>query len=303
VRILGHRPQRTLRRPVEVSGIGFLTGDLVTLRLLPAEEDTGVVFRRVDLPGLPEIHAGVRHVTGTARRTTLGHPPAEVGLVEHVLSALGGMKVDNCVAEVDAPEAPGVDGSAGPFVEAILEAGIVAQKATRPVMGVEKVTCVRAGHATVTLHPGTDTHLTVSYLLDYGSLSPIPRQMHTTELSPETYRSQLACCRTFLLREEADALRQQGLGSRTTLNDLLVFTRGGVEGNRLRFGNEPARHKMLDLVGDLNLLGFDLCGHLVGCRSGHPLNVELARQLLRQQVESSLDPPRILPLHRFRRAA
>jgi len=171
------------------------------------------------------------------------------------------------------------------------------------VMGVEKVTCVRAGHATVTLHPGTDTHLTVSYLLDYGSLSPIPRQMHTTELSPETYRSQLAWCRTFLLREEADALRQQGLGSRTTLNDLLVFTRGGVEGNRLRFGNEPARHKMLDLVGDLNLLGFDLCGHLVGCRSGHPLNVELARQLLRQQVESSLDPPRILPLHRFRRAA
>lgn len=303
MRILGHRQQRTIRKSVEVSGIGFLTGDLVTLRLLPAPEDSGIVFRRVDLPGLPEIPASVRHVTGTARRTTLGHPPAEVGLVEHVMSALGGMKVDNCVVEVDAPEAPGVDGSAGPFVEAIQEAGIESQNGTRPILGVDRMTCVRAGNATVTLHPTTDTKLTVSYLLDYGSLSPIPRQMHTQELSPETYRRGLAWCRTFLLREEADALLQQGLGSRTTLNDLLVFSRNGVEGNQLRYGNEPARHKMLDLVGDLNLLGFDIAGHLIGCRSGHPLNVELARQILRQQVESSLDPPQILQLHRFRRAA
>ena len=303
VQILGHRPQRTLRRPVEISGIGFLSGDLVSMRLLPGEEDSGIVFRRVDLPGLPEIPAGVRHVTGTARRTTLGHSPCDVGLVEHVLSALGGMKVDNCVIEVDAAEAPGVDGSAGPFVEAIFEAGIVTQKATRPVMGVERMTCVRAGNATVTLHPTKSTTLTLSYLLDYGSLSPISRQMHTMDLSPENYRAQLAWCRTFLLREEADALLQQGLGSKTTLNDLLVFSRLGVEGNRLRFGNEPARHKMLDLIGDLNLLGFDIAGHLVGCRSGHPLNVELARQVLRQQAESALDPPRILPLQRLRRAA
>jgi len=303
VRILGHRPQRTLRTTVEVSGTGFLTGEHVTLRLVPAPEDHGVIFHRTDLPGLPAIPAHVRHVTGTSRRTTLGHAPREVGLVEHVLSALGGMRVDNCLVEVDAPEVPGMDGSAGAFTEAIIRAGVLTQSGSRLIMGVDRMTCIRAGNATLTLHPATNTGLLLSYILDYGSLSPIPRQMHTMEHSPEAYHSELSWCRTFLLREEADALLQQGLGSRTTLADLLVFSRHGVEGNRLRFGNEPARHKMLDLIGDINLLGFDLAGHLVGCRSGHPLNVELGRQMVRQQVESSLDPPRLMPLQRFRRAA
>ena len=150
MRILGHRPQRTLRTTVEVSGTGFLTGEHVTLRLVPAPEDHGVIFHRTDLPGLPAIPAHVRHVTGTSRRTTLGHAPREVGLVEHVLSALGGMRVDNCLVEVDAPEAPGMDGSAGAFTEAIIRAGVLKQSGSRPIMGVDRMTCIRAGNATLT---------------------------------------------------------------------------------------------------------------------------------------------------------
>ena len=135
--------------------------------------------------------------------------------------------------------------------------------------------------ATLALHPPVGRDLRISYALDYGPRSPIDRQLCTQVITPETFASAVAACRTFLLEEEAEELRRQGLGSRTTPADLLVFGRHGPIDNRLRFANEPARHKILDLVGDLSLLGHDLIGHIVAYRSGHPLNTELTRLLSR----------------------
>ncbi|HYT90056.1 MAG TPA: UDP-3-O-acyl-N-acetylglucosamine deacetylase [Gemmataceae bacterium] len=282
VRRVCYRYQRTIARAAEVQGIGYLTGANVRLRFLPAPPHTGVVFVRTDIGPTARVEACVENVTGTNRRTTLGEPPVSVSLVEHVLAALAGLRIDNCVLEVNAPEPPGLDGSARNFVEALHNAGVRLLPARREVWCVE--TSVVLGHhgATLALHPSDSDDLRVSYLLDYGRQSPLSRQSHTQAITPASFTNDLADCRTFLLEEEAIALRRQGLGARTSVSDLLVFGLSGPIGNSLRYANEPARHKILDLIGDLSLLGQDVRGRLVAYRSGHPLNVELVRALSRQ---------------------
>jgi UDP-3-O-[3-hydroxymyristoyl] N-acetylglucosamine deacetylase len=279
VRIYGERFQRTIARPAYVAGTGFLTGAIVRLRFVPAPPSCGVVFVRTDLRPRVEIPARVTRVTGTNRRTTLGNEPARVGLVEHVLAALAGLRIDNCFVELDAPEPPGLDGSSRAFVDVLLDAGIVRQSERRPMWCVGESIVLRAGEATLALHPSQYGSLTLSYFLDYGPGAPIARQVHTQALTPAGFVCDLAPCRTFILQSEAEALLRQGIGTRTTTTDLLVFGPRGPIDNCLRFANEPARHKVLDLVGDLSLLGADLCGHVVAFRSGHPMNVELVRSL------------------------
>jgi UDP-3-O-acyl-N-acetylglucosamine deacetylase len=234
---------------------------------------------RADLPGAPRVPALADRVTGTARRTTLGCGRAQVTLVEHVLAALAGLRIDNCLIVLDGPEPPGLDGSAGAFVRALLGAGAITQDVPRPVWCVDEPVTVRAGDASLTLYPPDAPGLMLTYFLDYGPLSPIVEQSHTLPLSPGTFARELATCRTFVLEAEAAEMRRQGYGAHLSAADLLVFGPGGPVGNKLRFANEPARHKVLDMVGDLSLLGGDLCGHVVACRSGHPLNVALCRLL------------------------
>jgi UDP-3-O-acyl N-acetylglucosamine deacetylase len=279
VRIFGERFQRTIARPAQVAGTGFLTGADVRLRFLPAPPSCGVVFVRTDLRPRVEIPARVTRVTGTRRRTTIGHEPAAVGLVEHVLAALAGLRIDNCFVELDAPEPPGLDGSARAFVDVLIDAGIVRQAERRAVWCPGDPIVLRSGTATLAIHPGDYGALTLSYFLDYGPGAPIARQVHTQTLTPAGFVCDLAPCRTFILESEAEELRRQGIGARTTTADLLVFGPRGPIDNTLRFANEPARHKVLDLVGDLSLLGADLCGHVVAYRSGHPMNVELVQRL------------------------
>jgi len=279
VKRLRYRYQRTLAGPAEVRGVGFLTGAAVRLRFVPAPPDAGVVFVRTDLRPRAYVPAHVSQVTGSNRRTTLGRPPAQVGLVEHVLAALAGLRIDNCQVELNAPEPPGLDGSARAFVDALLAAGAAIQPARRPVYAVDETTVLTAGGASLALHPPADDDLVVSYFLDYGLRSPIGRQVHTATITPALFAESIAPCRTFILESEAEELLRQGLGSRTTTSDLLVFGPHGPIGNRVRFANEPARHKVLDVVGDLSLLGVDLCGHVTAYRSGHPLNVALVRTL------------------------
>jgi UDP-3-O-acyl N-acetylglucosamine deacetylase len=285
------RPQRTLARSVELRGIGFLTGQLVTLRFRPAPALTGIVFVRTDLGRGAAIPAHVDQVTGTQRRTTLGRAPLCVGLVEHVLASLAGLRIDNCFVELDAPEPPGLDGSSRQFVDMLQEAGSCVLPARRAVWTVAEPVVVRQGGATLCLHPLDTTNspldpsgegLRVSYFLDYGPSSPIQRQLHSQTVTPAGFSNNLASCRTFLLEEEANAFREQGLGARTKFSDLLVFGPGGPIHNKLRCADEPARHKVLDIVGDLSLLGQDLRGHVVAYRSGHPLNIELVRVLKNQ---------------------
>jgi UDP-3-O-acyl-N-acetylglucosamine deacetylase len=248
-----------------------------------------VVFRRTDLPGRPVVPARVGQVTGTHRRTTLGPPPHGITLVEHVLATLAGLRVDNCVVELDGPEPPGLDGSAAGFARAIGAAGPAIQPARRAVWSVTEPLIVSAGGATLALHPADGPGLRASYTLDYGPFAPIPRQAFTLDVRPEEFLRGVAPCRTFLTEAEADTLRAEGVGRHLTTADVLVFGRRGPIDNRLRFADEPARHKVLDLVGDLALCGFDLAGHAVAYRSGHPLNVELARQLTARVAAAGTD--------------
>jgi UDP-3-O-acyl-N-acetylglucosamine deacetylase len=180
---------------------------------------------------------------------------------------------------VNAPEPPGLDGSASGFVKALLAAGTVLQPAQRPIWGVKDLVTVEARGASIALAPAGEDEFKVSYFLDYGLASPLGRQCCTVRITPEAFVNELADSRTFLLQSEAEELRRQGLGSRTTVADLLVVGPDGPIQNRYRHGNELARHKILDIIGDLSLVGADLRGHVAAYRSGHPLNIELLRRL------------------------
>jgi UDP-3-O-[3-hydroxymyristoyl] N-acetylglucosamine deacetylase/3-hydroxyacyl-[acyl-carrier-protein] dehydratase len=275
------RRQRTIARAAEVCGVGFFHGADVSLRFLPAEADTGIVFRRADLPGRPTIPARIDTVVPSQRRTTIRRGGASVEMIEHVMAALAGLQVDNTVVELDATECPGCDGSSRVFVEALDRAGIVEQDQERPTLRVEEPISIREGDAVLAIHPpGSSGGLTLSYHLDYGREAPIRAQSFCVGLSAESFRTEVAPSRTFLLEAEAKALRAAGIGVRTTEADLLLFGRDGVVGNELRFPDECARHKVLDLVGDLALIGVDLHGFVVAYRSGHQTNASLVRRLL-----------------------
>jgi UDP-3-O-acyl N-acetylglucosamine deacetylase len=289
---ISHRRQRTIAHSVCVTGVGLLRGRDVLLRFRPAEAGAGLVFVRSDLPGRPQICAETSLVTGTTRRTTLGVAPRTVTLVEHVLAALNGLRIDNCMIEVDGPEPPGLDGSSAGFVSALLDAGIDLQSGKKAVWTVDRSIIVRAGGATLGIHPADNDDLTISYMLNYGAQSPISRQSHTQVITPGDFAEAIANCRTFLLESEVEAIRATGVGEHASARDLLVFGPRGVIGNELRWANEPARHKILDLVGDLALCGLDIRGHIVAYRSGHPLNLELAKTLIEHHAQTAVRPAR-----------
>ncbi|WP_165249858.1 UDP-3-O-acyl-N-acetylglucosamine deacetylase [Paludisphaera soli] len=281
---ISKRPQRTLAREAALQGVGFFHGADVKLRFLPAEPDSGVRFVRTDLPGRPGVAAHISQVVPSQRRTAVQDGAAKVEMIEHVMAALAGMQVDNCTIEIDAPELPGLDGSSKGYVAMIDEAGVVEQDRPRQALSLERSFVVREGDAVLAAHPNSAEGLTLSYHLDYGQASPIGNQSVLVALSPESFRRDVSPCRTFLLEQEAKALRAAGIGLRATEADVLMFGPAGVVGNELRFADECARHKVLDMVGDLALLGMDLHGFVVAHRSGHHTNALLVRKLI-QSIE------------------
>jgi UDP-3-O-[3-hydroxymyristoyl] N-acetylglucosamine deacetylase/3-hydroxyacyl-[acyl-carrier-protein] dehydratase len=284
--LTSRRPQRTIAGEAVVRGVSFLEGRDVEVRFLPAEADTGVVFVRADLPESPSVPAHVKYVIPRQRRTTLQRGAATVEMVEHVMAALAGLEVDNCRVVLDGPETPGLDGSSLAFVEALSSAGTVEQSRPRSLMVIDRPVTVREGTSILTAHPGDPDKLVLTYNLDYGRQTSIGAQSFFVEVSPDSFREELAPSRTFLLEAEALALREAGIGRRTTEADLLIFGADGPIGNSLRYRDECVRHKILDLVGDLALLARDLAGHVVAHRSGHALNASLVRKLL-QAVEDA----------------
>lgn len=288
---MSHRLQHTLERPAEVSGVGFLTGAEIRLRFLPAPENFGLVFRRVDLPDAPLIPARLDFVVPRQRRTALARGGAVVEMSEHVLAALAGLQIDNCLIEVDGPEPPGGDGSSLHCVRALLEAGIVEQSAPQPLLVLCRecrVTGERDG-SEIAAGPIPRRTMVITYELDYGPRAPIRPQWVTFEFSPELFVTNIAYARTFLLEEEAAALKAQGYGTKLTARDLLIFGPHGVLDNELRAVDECARHKILDCLGDFALLGCDVHGHFRAYRSGHALNHATCRQVVavhREELEA-----------------
>jgi UDP-3-O-acyl N-acetylglucosamine deacetylase len=276
------RKQRTIRQAASVFGFGFWSGRDVHLEFKPAEPDTGIVFIRKDA-GCARIKAVVANRIETPRRTTLTSGRASVEMIEHVMAALAGLRIDNCEVWVDEAEMPGCDGSSLPFVEALEHAGAVEQPAPRPQLVVRGITRLGTDDTWVEARPGADDGLSLKFRLDYGSGNAIGRQTLQLAVTPESFRRELAPARTFVLREEADWLVARGLGKRATYQNVLVFDANGPLENELRFRDECVRHKALDLLGDLALSGCDLVGHFVAHRSGHRLNAELVRALFNEE--------------------
>jgi len=274
------RKQRTLAQKVEVQGFGYWSGRDVRVEFRPAAADSGVVFVRSDQNPPRRIEASPAHRIETPRRTTLAASGVTVEMVEHVMAALGGMHVDNCEVWLDSPELPGCDGSSQVFVDALLRAGIVEQDAWRPQLVVTEVTRVGDEDCWIEARPAATPGLFIKYRLDYGPGAPISRQTLQLAVTPETFQRELAPARTFILKHEAEWLRERGLGARVTSSDLLVFDDDGPLENELRFPDECVRHKALDLVGDLALTGCDFVGQFVAHRSGHRLNAELVKAIL-----------------------
>jgi len=280
------RRHRTIADEIAVAGIGLFGSADVRLRFLPAPENHGIAFRRRDVDQDVVIPALVEFVTDRPRRTALCRDGVGVETIEHVMAALYGLQIDNCLVDLDAPEPPAGDGSSQMFVDALLEVGIAEQAALRPRLVVSNKVHVfeMDNSAEIQVHPSRDNSYEITYELDYGH-QHIQPQTVTSHVTPDEFVDALAFARTFVLEEEVAALRAQGFGERMTPQDLLVFGPDGPIDNQMHVTDECARHKLLDCIGDLALIGCDLIGTFVARRSGHRHNHEIVRDLLRTHPE------------------
>jgi len=272
------------------------------VRLLPAGPDTGIVFIRTDLDGKPRVPASAEFVASTIRRTLLKRGLAEVGTVEHLLAAASGARVDNMIVELDGDEVPNMDGSAVRFYQIIKQAGALEQAAERPALFVNDPVTVQDGDVAMFALPN-DQGMSVTYTLDYES-PLIETQSYAYNFTEETFARDIAPSRTFCLSTEVDELRKRGLGRGATYQNTLVVSEKGVIDNELRFPDEFVRHKVLDVLGDLSLLGADLYARIVAVKSGHSLNVKLARTLrekMKRESGKTWDEAEVLDIRRIQR--
>lgn len=286
--MISGRLQKTIDGRSSVAGFGYWSGKDVRLEFRPAAPGAGITFVRSDVGPKARVAAAVEHRAECPRRTNLRRGQVHVEMVEHVLAALAGLEIDNCEVWTNQPEMPGCDGSAAPFVDALVRARIVEQHAAAETLEVTETVRVDDGESWIEAQPADDGRLHLEFRLDYPRSPSIGRQVARTTVTPEAFCRDLAPCRTFLLATEADMLRSQGLGLRVSMKDLLVFDDRGPIDNRVRFPNECARHKALDVLGDLALTGRRIAGRVIACRSGHRLHAELTRQLLERFAATPL---------------
>lgn len=296
--------QHTIGAAQSLSGIGLHTGESVNITFHPAEENHGIVFRRIDMENQPVVHADVDFVIDTSRGTTLAENGVQVHTVEHVMASLMAMGIDNVIIDLDGPELPIMDGSAKAFMTALQEAGTEKQSAEREVFVVEEAVNYREPERHVELAILPEAHYSLSVLIDYNSDTLAPQQVSLNNLSD--FADQFADARTFCFLHELDALRQNDLIKGGSVDSAVVWIDKAVEGDEakalaerigipsqdfvpgilpgqsLRYEDEPARHKLLDLIGDLALVGVPIRGRVMAARPGHKANIELAKQLKAQ---------------------
>ncbi|HUP23131.1 MAG TPA: UDP-3-O-acyl-N-acetylglucosamine deacetylase [Thermoanaerobaculia bacterium] len=267
--------QTTIGRPVAIDGVGIHTGQLVRLRLLPAPTGTGVIFRRTDSGGI-EIPALASHVASLELATTLGRDDVTVSTVEHLMAAVHMAQIDNLVVEVDGPEVPILDGSALPYWRLLEAAGVTRQDQNRRIVAIREPVEVsdNGKRIRVSPYPG----LRVTYALEYPQPS-IGRQTVDVVAEGERFVRELAPARTFALLEDIERLHRNGLGLGGREDNCIVFDEAGPINTELRFADEPVRHKALDAIGDLALLGGPIWGHVEVERGGHLLHFRLIEAL------------------------
>jgi len=268
--------QRTILREVSTKGTSLHTGEEVHLTFKPAPEEHGVVFRRIDLYGKPEIRANVEHVTELVRSTTLSAGHAKVHTVEHVLSALSGLGIDNVLVELDASEPPILDGSAKPFVNLLQQAEPVDQAKERKYFVLKDPVCVSEGNRSIIAIPYDGLKITCTSADDRG----IHTQHLSLDIDPESYAAQIAPARTFTIYEDIEELLKLGKIQGGSLDSAIVIKGDKIISKEpLRFKDEFVRHKILDIVGDIALLGAPLKAHIIAVRPGHALNAQLTHAL------------------------
>ena len=282
--------QRTIRRSISCAGIGLHSGNKVTLSLKPAPADFGIRFRRTDLGGI-EIPATVQHLAGINYATGLSRDIGSVETVEHLLSALVSLGIDNVVVELNHPEVPIMDGSAAPFVYLINEAGVKRLGTSRRYMKVLRPMALARGDKRIAIYPSEHFKVTYSIAFDHPLLR---HQSRTMRINEESFVEEIAPARTFGFLKEVEMLRQQGLALGGSLENAIVIGDTGVLNNALRFDDEFVRHKILDVIGDLALVGHPIIGHVVAHRGGHALHTAFAAQVLEESdawrfVETPLD--------------
>jgi UDP-3-O-[3-hydroxymyristoyl] N-acetylglucosamine deacetylase/3-hydroxyacyl-[acyl-carrier-protein] dehydratase len=274
--------QQTIAKSIGLDGRGLFHGQAVSVTFKPAPVDHGVVFVRSDLDGA-SVPALVKYVVKRPRRTSLKNGPALVEVVEHCLSAVSALGIDNLLIELNAAEMPAMDGSAKPFLDALLQAGLKAEDQPRAALVISQPVMVRQDDAMVGAVPCNESGMQLLYELDYGDCRAIGRQLYSFDFRSDDYAHQVAPARTFCLETEAKAIQAAGMGRHLTADDTLVIGDDGpLASNTLRFADEPARHKMLDLIGDLSLLGRPIRGRIIASRSSHALNHMLVRKLIEQ---------------------
>lgn len=268
--------QHTIAKEASFSGIGLHTGNLTTLTFKPAAVDSGVTFYRVDLPGSPAVKADIDNVIDVSRGTTIAVNGAEVHTVEHVLAAIVGLGIDNIDIEVDANETPVGDGSSIPFMGPLKKAGLVEQDAERHYIKIDKPIYYRHGDVTLSVLPSDDMRVTMTIAYDHLAIGT---QYASYTITPETFEKEIAAARTFCFLREVKMLQEQGLIQGGSLENAVVIGDESILNETLRWPDEPVRHKVLDLVGDLFLLGRPVKGHFIGVKSGHPTHVKFSQQI------------------------
>jgi len=270
--------EQTIAEPIAFEGVGLHSGAPVTLRLLPAPAGSGVVFRRTDLDNF-EIPANGRNVAKVSYATSLMRQGVLISTTEHLLSALIGMGVDNVIIELDNLELPILDGSALPYVQAILNAGIRTQRRRRETIRVLRPVEVREGNKFIGVYPGSG--YSIRYTIDFPA--PIGRQTASVDLAAETYGEFIAAARTFGYKADEQKLRDMGLIRGANAENAIILGIKGPENGPLRFPDEYVRHKVLDLIGDLALAGRRIEGHVVAERAGHAMHTALVSRLLKDR--------------------
>lgn len=269
--------ENTIRSEVSCTGIGLHSGKTIHLRLLPAPEESGVVFKRRDLGGvlIPADHV---HIVSTYLSTTIGVGRASVQTIEHLMAAVSAMEIHNLIVELDGPEVPVMDGSSEPFVALLSKAGVVRQGKQLSFMEIMKPVTVSENEKQVTIHPGSSFE--IAYRIAYNH-PVISEQSYHYRHSPLAFKREIAAARTFGFLKDVESLQERGLARGGSLDNAVVIGDDGVLNTQgLRFSDEFVRHKILDLIGDLSLLGMPILGRVEATCSGHSLHAKLIEEVL-----------------------
>lgn len=326
--------QTTIKEAVTVSGVGLHTGNQVNLTFEPAPEDHGYVFQRIDLEGQPKVKADCDLVVDTSRGTTIEDNGARINTVEHVLAALAGLEIDNCLIKLDAPETPIMDGSSRPFIDVLLATGIETQKKEREYFEIpNRINYADGEGVEMMALPADDYRLTV--MVDYNS--PVLGSQHASIVNLSEFKDEISSCRTFCFLHELEMLVKHDLIKGGDLNNAIVIVDRVIEDNEmenlaklfnkekievkkegilnnveLRFQNEPARHKLLDIVGDLALAGVPLKAQILAARPGHAANVEFAKKIKKAYLAAKKEKkedntpvydPNVAPVYNYQEIA